>query len=88
MIIPSIRKFQRQRRHVVILDMPQPPDKKALLGNNLDLKLHEVRLAFNNRDLVAFPYVADYALIDSAIRAGENICVDMAYICLDHSLAA
>lgn len=68
--------------------MPQPPDKKALLGNNLDLKLHEVRLAFNNRDLVAFPYVADYALIDSAIRAGENICVDMAYICLDHSLAA
>jgi hypothetical protein len=55
-----------------LLDVPNPPKKEAALGDNPYLEAHGVRLAFDNRYVVAFAGITDHTLIDGKVRPGPE----------------
>jgi hypothetical protein len=52
--------------------MLNPPNKEAVLGDDPYLEAHGVRLAFDNRCIIAFACIADHALIDGKVRPGPE----------------
>jgi hypothetical protein len=55
-----------------LFNVPNPPNKEAALGNDPYLEVYGVRLAFDDRYVIAFARIADCALIDGKVRPGPE----------------
>ena len=64
-----------------LFDVPNPPKKEAALGDNPHLEAHGVRLAFDNRYVVAFcRYNGSYThRRQGKTRAGISAWIRLAY---------